>query len=71
MKKYCDYYITTQRHIKVERNNSTPVYHYSYHIRNKKGEELESSFMNEEAFQYFDTREQAEQEAMEAIQCHY
>jgi hypothetical protein len=69
MKKYCDYYITTKRHLKAERNNST--YEWSWHIRNAKGEELESSLGNEPEFQYFVSKELAEQEAKEAIQDYY
>jgi hypothetical protein len=71
MKKYCDLYYTTQKHVKAERNNSVPVYQYSWHIRNEKGEELESSLGNEPDEQYYDTKEVAEQQAKEAIQDHY
>lgn len=71
MKKYCDYFITTKRQLIGERNNSTPNYEYSWHIRNAKGEQLQSSFQNEEGFQTFVSREVAEQEAKEAIQDYY
>jgi len=71
MKKYRDLFFTTKRHVKTERNNSTPVYEYSWHIRNGEGEELESSLANEPDEQYYDTREIAEQQAKEAIQEHY
>lgn len=40
-----------------ERNNSIPTYEYSWHLRNKKGEQLQSSF--------------EKQECKEAIQDHY
>lgn len=71
MKKYCDYFITTRRHLKGEISNTTPVYEYSWHIRNKKGVQLQSSFQNEDGFQFFDSRGVAEQEAKEAIQDYY
>lgn len=71
MKKYCDYFITTKRHLIGERNNYTPYYEYSWHLRNKKGEQLQSSFENEEGFQTFVSREVAEQECKEAIQDYY
>lgn len=71
MKKYADYYITTKRHLKSERNNSTPVYEYSWHIRNVKGEQLQSSFENEPGDQFYDSRVVAEQQAKESIQDYY
>lgn len=71
MKKYCDYYITTKRELIGERNNSTPNYEYSWSIRNKDGEELQTSLDNEEGFQTFVSKEIAEQEAKEAIQDFY
>jgi hypothetical protein len=71
MKKYCDYFFTTKRHLKGEISNTTAVYHYSWHIRNEKGEELQSSFANEDGEQYYDSREVAEQQAKEAIQDYY
>lgn len=71
MKKYCDYYFTTQRHLKGEVARNIFTYHYSWHIRNAKGEEIQSSFANEDGEQYYDSREIAEQQAKEAIQDHY
>jgi hypothetical protein len=71
MKKYCDLYYTTQKHVKSERNNSMPIYEYSYHIRNEKGEELQSSLGNEEGEQYYESEQVAEQQAKEAIQDYY
>lgn len=71
MIKYCEMFFTTKRHVKAEINNSVPIYEYSWHIRNDKGEELESSLSNEPGEQYYDTREVAEQQAKEAIQDHY
>jgi len=71
MKKYCDLYYTTQKHVKAERNNSAPIYEYSYHIRNEKGEELQSSLGNEPGEQYYDSEQVAEQQAKEAIQDYY
>jgi hypothetical protein len=71
MKKYCDYYITTQRHLKGERNNNFPLYEYSWHIRNKEGEQLQTSLDNEDGEQTYVSREIAEQQAKEAIQDYY
>lgn len=71
MKKYCDYYITTKRQLIGERNNTTPLYEYSWHIRSKTGEELQSSLSNEEGEQTYVSREMAEQQAKEAIQDYY
>lgn len=71
MKKYCGYYFTTKKHLRGERNNSTPLYGYSWHIRNEQGEQLQSSFDNDEGFELFDSREEAEQECKEAIQDYY
>lgn len=71
MKKYCDYHFTTKRHLKAERNNNTPIYEWSWHIRNEKGEELQSSIGNEPGEQYYDSQELAENEAKEAIQDYY
>lgn len=71
MQKYCDLYYTTQRHVRGERNNSTPLCKYSWHIRNKEGEQLQSSFENDEGYELFGTREEAEQEAKQAIQDYY
>lgn len=71
MKKYCDLFFTTKKHLKGERNNSTPMYEYSWHIRNEKGEELQSSLGNEPGEQYYDSEQIAEQEAKDAIEDHY
>lgn len=71
MKKHCELYYTTRRQFIGERNNTAPVYGYSYHIRNVKGDELESSIDNPPGDQYFDTRGDAEQEAKDAIEEHY
>jgi hypothetical protein len=71
MKKYCDLYYTTQKHVKAERNNQAPLFEYSYHIRNEKGEEPQSSLGNEEGEQYYDSEQVAEQQAKEAIQDYY
>lgn len=71
MKKYCDLYFTTRRQFIGERNNTTPLFGYSYHIRNASGDELQSSIDNEPGEQYYDSREVAEQQAKEAIQDHY
>lgn len=71
MKKYCDYYITTKKHVAGERNNSTPMYEYSWYIRNKEGESLQSSLGNEDGEQFYVSREVAEQQAKEAIQDYY
>lgn len=71
MKKYCDLYYTIKKHVKAERNNKVPVYEYSWHIRNDKGEELESSLGNEPGEQYYDSKQIAEREAKDAIEEHY
>ena len=72
MKKYCDYYYTTKRHLLGERNNSTPRYGYSWTIWNAKCQQLQSSLDNtEESDMYFDSKEIAEQQVKEAIQDHY
>lgn len=71
MKKYCDYFFTTKRHLKGEIAKNIFTYHYSWHIRNEKGEELHSSLGNEDGEQYYDSREVAEQQAKEAIQDYY
>lgn len=71
MKKYCDLYYTIRKQVTGERNNETPIVGYSYHIRNKKGVELESSISNEPGEQYYESSGLAEIQAMEAIQEHY
>jgi len=73
MKKYCDYYITTKRVTIDKTNGCIPVYRYAWYIRNKEGEELQSSYTttDDKEFQTFETKEVAMQEAAEAIQDHY
>lgn len=71
MKKYCDYYFTTKCHKNKEIAKGIWSYHYSWHIRNEKGDDLESSLSNEEGEQYYESKEVAEQQAKEAIQYYY
>lgn len=71
MKKYCDYYFTTKCHKKNEVAKGIYNYHYSWHIRNEYGEELQSSLENEEGEQYYDDKYVAEHQAKEAIQDYY
>lgn len=71
MKKYCDLYFTIKKHVKGERNNQVPVYEYSWHIRTKYGEELQSSFANEPGEQFYDSEQLAEREVRDAIEDYY
>lgn len=75
MRKYCDLYITTRKVLKGERNNSTSLYEYSWHIFSRDTgafEEIQSSYENEnEEDQTYVSREMAEQGAAEAIQDYY
>lgn len=71
MKKYCDYYMTTKHELISERNNSTPLYEYSWSIRDKDGKQLQSSWENEPGEQTYVSKEVAEQECRDAIQDYY
>jgi hypothetical protein len=71
MKKYCDFYYTIKCHKKGEISRKISTYHYSWHIRNKAGEELESSLGNEAGDQYYESKSVAEREAKDAIEEHY
>jgi hypothetical protein len=72
MKKYCDLYYTTKKHLKGERNNRVPIYHYSYTLWDGFNKTpMQSSLDNEEGEQYYDSEQEAEQQAKEAIQDHY
>lgn len=71
MKKHCDLYYTTKKHYISERNNTTPLWGYSWCIRNATGDLLQSSIDNEPGEQYYDSREIAENEARDAIEDYY